>query len=166
MRYSKKAQMKIQQMAFVLVAIMIFFVLVGLLFISIRVGALNKSAQTLKDESARELVRKLSNTPEFIWSDCPGCVDGDKLLVLKENVGNYKDIWKLDYLTLEFVYPSKDKTECNLINYPNCNKITLINGSGEYGLSSSAYVSICSWDKEGYTKCELGKLSASGEGIK
>jgi len=161
-----KGQMKIQQMAFVLVAIMIFFVLVGLLFITLRVGALNKSAQNLKDDAAKEIVKRLANTPEFIWSDCPGCVDVDKAIVLKAHAQEYEDLWKLDYLAFEFVYPSRNKSECDLVNYPECSTITLIKDSGEYGVANSAYVSLCYWDKDGYNKCELGKIYASGKGIK
>ena len=44
---SSKGQMKIQQMAFVLVALMIFFAIVTLFYFSIRVQVLQKDVVTL-----------------------------------------------------------------------------------------------------------------------
>jgi len=44
---SKKAQMKIQQMAFMLIAVMIFFALVGLLILTIGFSGLKEKATAL-----------------------------------------------------------------------------------------------------------------------
>lgn len=159
-RYSK-GQMKIQEMAFVLVGIIIFFAMVSLVYISIRSSNLRQDAQDLSSDSAREMVRKLSSSPEFSWAACDGCVDLDKVSVLKGRK-SYSNFWDLDYLAVERVYPSFNSSECSSLSYPDCNKITIINKSLNYGTPSWSFVALCR-DSEGYTKCELGKIYASGK---
>jgi hypothetical protein len=160
---NRKGQMKIQQMAFVLMAIVIFFALVSLFYFSIRIRSLQKSALSLREEEAKELIRKLAVTPEFSFEDCTNCIDLDKVMILKERQ-TYKGFWDLDVLFIETVYPDKEG-ECTLANYPECRRIMIINKTEEFGITSGAFVSLCRWDQEGYYKCELGKVYASGRGI-
>ncbi len=163
----RRAQFKIQQMAFVLVAIMIFFAIAALFYFSIRVGSLRESAESLAEQEAKELVRKLSETPEFSFSGCANCIDLDKILMLKDR-RSYEKFWELEFLMVEKVYPSSDASnnpggECTRANYPNCKTITLTE-SENFGAPSSAFVSLCYWkaEKGGYVKCELGRIYASG----
>tara|TARA_Y100000310_G_scaffold337711_1_gene425482 strand:- start:1655 stop:2164 length:510 start_codon:yes stop_codon:yes gene_type:complete len=164
--FSKKGQIKIQQMAFVLVALMIFFVLVGLVYFTYRISDLRGEAESLGDEEAQELVRKLSGTAEFAYTeeDCANCIDLDKVLVLKDRQ-TYRDFWDLDYLKIKRVYPIMEG-ECEKGNYPNCGTITVIDKEN-FGTPSEAFVALCRFEKSngGYTKCELGRIYASGEGI-
>src|SRR3989344_366257 len=102
-RYSK-GQMKIQEMAFVLVAIFIFFALVALLYFSIRLSGLRQSAQMSNDDQAREMVKKIASMPEFSSPECDSCIDLDKALIVKNKVV-YNNFWELDYLKIERVYP-------------------------------------------------------------
>ena len=163
-KINKKAQMKIQEMAFVLVAIMIFFSMVVLVYFSIRLASLREDVVSGREEGARELARKLADIPEFSWAGCPGCIDGDKLLKLKGN-NLYSNFWDVDYLMVETIYPTKPKLECNSGNYPACSTITIINKS--IGTPASAFVSICGYEpsKGGYVKCELGKIYVSAKSI-
>ena len=158
-----KGQIKIQQMAFVLVALMIFLALVALIYISFRVENIKGDVEDLGDQEARELARKLSGTPEFAFTaeDCSDCIDLDKVLVLKERK-TYKDFWNLDYLQVERVYPKGDG-ECTKANYPNCGTITIIDD--EVWTPAQAFVSLCRWEdsKGGYFRCELGRIYASGD---
>ena len=62
---NKKSQMKIQQMAFMLIAIMIFFALVGLIILTVGFSGLKEKATALQEENANLLVSKLANSPEF-----------------------------------------------------------------------------------------------------
>ena len=166
MNKNKKGQMKIQEMAFVLVAIIIFFAMVALVYLSIRLSSLREDVTLQREQSARELVKKLSDIPEFSWADCSGCIDADKVLVLK-NRASYKKLWDVDYLMVEKVYPNKTKIECNKANYPDCTTITLINNTKDYGAPTSAFVALCRYEADGdYTKCELGKIYASAKAIK
>jgi len=167
-----KGQMKIQQMAFVLVATLIFFVMVALFYFSIQMRTIRQEATTLESERASADVAKLSSTAEFAWKagisareDCPNCIDLDKALALKF-LGGYNSLWKFDYLTIRKTYPFTNETiECTLANYPNCNTITIV--SKKVGTPASAIVPLCRWINEanGYRKCDIGIIIATGEGI-
>ncbi len=157
--------MKIQEMAFVLLAIIIFFAMVSLVYLSIRLSSLREDVGTQREQAARELVRKLSDIPEFSWSDCSGCVDADKILTLKD-MRSYEQFWDVDYLMVEKIYPNSTKRECNRANYPDCTTITVIKGSEEIGTPTSAFVALCRYDSNlDYTKCELGRIYASAKAI-
>lgn len=164
---SSRGQLKIQQMAFVLVALVIFFGIVFLIFINFKLAGLKESAGELNEESASELVRKISSSAEFSFTPrmCSSCIDLDKVLVLKDRE-SYEGFWQLDYLQIVKVHP-EGKGECTKANYPNCGEITLIE-EPNFGTPSEAFVSLCRWESknEGYFKCELGKIYASGEDIK
>ena len=160
-----RGQMKIQQMAFVLVAIVIFFAMIGLFYFSIRISTMQKNVISLREEEAKELVKKLASTPEFSYAqDCVNCIDFDKLIVLKEKE-SYKGFWNLDYLAVERIYPKK-QGECTRANYPECDKITIIEKT-DYGIPAQAFIALCRWEEGagGYSKCELARLYAAGKSI-
>ena len=165
---SPRGQIKIQQMAFVLVAMMIFFGFVALIYFSLRISNLEESAVGLKDEEAKELIKKIASSPEFNFGveDCSNCIDLDKVLVLSERKP-YEEFWNLDYLEIEKVYPVFEE-ECNKANYPSCKTIRIIGESSDYGSATGAFVSLCRWEdsNDGYFKCELGRIISSGKGIK
>ncbi len=166
-RYSK-GQFKIQQMVFILVAILILFGIVSVFFVSIRFSSLKGEVEDLKKEAVFTQVRKIAGTPEFIWiksDDCSSCVDMDKILLLKDR-SSYKDFWNdVSLLKISRVYPLYDSKECNSANYPECNSITLVNG-GEFEAYES-FVSLCRFDDEiKQTKCEMGKIIMGFEGVK
>ena len=161
---SIRGQMKVQQMAFVLVAIVIFFVLVGLLFFSVGFRSLEESALELRESEAKEIVRKFAGSAEFTWEECANCVDWDKLLVLKDRA-SYDGFWNFDYLAIEVVHPDRGEEECASDNYPDCGVISIIEAPEDFGTVETAFVSLCRWDPEGYTKCELGKIIVSARGI-
>lgn len=165
-----KAQMKIQQMAFVLVALAIFFALASLLYFSITLNNLQNTAQGLQDAEAQEIVRKMSGTPELSFTsstDCSSCVDFDKALLLKE-INAYQSFWNLDYLMIERIYPSSNNEECTRFNYPDCSRITLISSpQNNFGTETpSAFVSIARWDEDTNRFIyELGAIHASGRNV-
>lgn len=159
-----KGQLKIQEMAFVLIAFIVFFSLVGLLFLKFRVGGIQQSAEKTKQEVASNLALVLASTPELSWSECVGCVDLDKAIILK-NRTEYRQLWKLDYLAIKRLYPEKTAGECSFGKYPDCDTITLVNGSN-FGVSTKAYVSLCRFDfNENRKICELGELYVSGGSV-
>lgn len=164
-KLNKKAQTKIQEMAFVLIAIIIFFAMVALVYFSIRLSSLKADVSMLREQGAKETARKLSDIPEFSWQECSGCLDLDKIMVLKGKEA-YKNFWEIDYLAIERTYPERAKTECTSSNYPDCSRIVLINKTKDYGSPVSAFVALC-WFDFAYdsVKCELGKIYASAEAI-
>lgn len=163
-----RGQLKIQQMAFVLVAIMIFFTMAALFYFSIRYANLQEDAETLREQEVIETVRKMSGTSEFSWTieDCSTCVDFDKILILKER-NSYKGFWKnIALLQVARVYPSYGEgIECTRQNYPKCDTITLI--EDERGFRGHrAFVALCRYDESlGINKCELGKIIMAFETV-
>lgn len=155
---SSRGQMKIQQMAFVLLALMIFFAIVALFYITIRSGSLSSDVEALREEEAKEMVRKVSSWPEFAWSasDCAACIDLDKALVLMDNE-NYNDFWDVPFLQIEKIYPESEKKECNKQNYPDCSTMTFVKEEGF--VAHSAFVALCRYDSESGSKCDLGKIN-------
>ncbi|MDO8563993.1 MAG: hypothetical protein Q7R87_03210 [Nanoarchaeota archaeon] len=162
---NKAGQLKIQEMAFVLIAFMVFFSLVALLFLKFRISGIQASAEGSKEEVASRLALVLASTPELSWSECTGCIDLDKAIVLK-NRTEYKQLWKLDYFAIKRLYPVKTVGECSLGKYPECDTLTLISGN-DFGISSKAFVSLCRYDFiEDRKVCELGELYVSGGSLK
>ena len=166
--FNFKGQFKIQQMVFVLVAVIILFGIVSVFFVSIRFGSLRSDVDDQRKDAVFEQVRKMAGTPEFIWTsfeDCASCVDLDKLFLLK-NRTSYKGFWKdISLLKVSRVYPTYQTGECTLNSYPECNSITLVN-EGDYE-SYDAFVSLCRYDGEiDQTRCEMGKIIMGFKGVK
>jgi len=91
-----RGQLKIQQMAFVLVALIILFSMASLVYFSIKYSNLKNDVESLREQNVIESVRKLSGTAEFSWTasgDCSSCIDLDKVLVLKD-MDSYENFWK------------------------------------------------------------------------
>ena len=159
---NRKAQMKIQQMAFMLIAVTLFFVLVGLFFVVILFSGTKESAALLKEEGALLLVSKLANSPEFSCGNAFGttkinCIDGDKAMALKDNINTYSNFWGVQGIEIKNIYP-KNQEICTFENYPDCGEITLIPGTGT-GVSN--FVALCKKENiEGqiYDRCELARI--------
>ncbi|MEK6824706.1 MAG: hypothetical protein AABY02_02520, partial [Nanoarchaeota archaeon] len=120
---SSKGQMKMQQMAMVLVAFVIFFVLVGVFVLSVKLSSVRESAGSARENEARALVHKLASTPEFSWTyeDCSACVDLDKLFLLKDQDA-YRGFWGsyISMIKVQRLYPNDgtEYLECTSGNYP------------------------------------------------
>ncbi|MEK6875222.1 MAG: hypothetical protein AABX30_00905 [Nanoarchaeota archaeon] len=165
---NKKAQLKIQQMAFMLIAVTLFFVLVGLMILTIYMGGLKDTANILEEEKAIQLISKLANSPEFscgdVFSRTTNCIDMDKAVAIK-GVKDYNDFWEVNGLTIKRIYPQETgNKECTLANYPGCDKLTIVEKSGSF-IEYSNFVSLCRKEldvnQEKYDKCELGIILVS-----
>ena len=162
---SSKGQMKMQQMAFMLVALMVFFGMVTLVFVSLTTSSISRKADDLKVRDAKESLRKIVGSPEVSFTsggDCSSCVDFDKILLLKE-FQSYRNFWNFDYLMVERIYPKFDDIECTKQNYPKCSRITVV-PSEEDIVTQTAFVAIVYWDKETESfKYELGRIHVSAK---
>lgn len=162
-----KGQMKIQEMSFVLIAIMIFFCIAALIFFKITLGNLSQNIQDQRSSEASELVRKIAQTPEFSFTsfgDCSSCLDLDKAFSIKD-LKSYNNFFNLEYLQFEIRYPNKTG-ECSKTNYPNCATVTL--GNNSYGGDvKSSFVALCrvDYNLKPYKKCELGMVHAAGKNL-
>ena len=169
---NKIAQMKIQQMAFMLIAVMIFFALVGLLILTIGFSGLKEKATNLQEENAMLLVSKLANSPEFscgqAFESKENCIDLDKTFVLKKNIDKYKNFWGVSGIEIIKIYPENQNLVCTNANYPDCDTLELIPKAT--GISAENFVSLCRKEYNSetsiiYDKCELGKILVKYEKI-
>ena len=169
----KRAQLKIQQTAFMLLAITIFFVLVGLFVLVFKIASIKETATILEEDNAMLLVSKLANSPEFACGNAfrtskVDCIDADKIMILKQNSEIYEGFWGVSNIEIIKIYPKSDvDIECDTLTYPNCNIIT-IKKDDLTGYSVSNFVSLCrkeSIEGSPYNKCELAKLIVSYESI-
>lgn len=165
-KISLKGQMKIQQTAFLLIAVTLFFVMVGIIVLGFKLSGLKGEVSSLEEKNALLLATRLANSPEFSCGESFGtlklnCVDEDKVMALKENEVTYKGFWGSTGVEIRKIYPPLTSTiECTLGNYPNCNMIR-IRGSELGGISVGNFVSLCRKEKDGgefYDKCELAQL--------
>lgn len=168
----KKAQLKIQQMAFVLLAITLFFVLAGMFALVFLLSGLRGGATALEEKNALLLVTKLANSPEFSCGDAYGsdklnCVDADKVMVLSKNIDRYSKFWGVRDIEIIKIYPREEELlTCTLSNYPNCNSIKIRTGeSGAFsGVPHENFVTLCRKEQEGgvvYNNCDIAKLLVS-----
>lgn len=165
---NKKAQMKIQQTAFMLIAIVMFFVLAGIFVISFKLSSLKKDAALLEERNALFLVTKLAESPEFSCGQGFGnkkvhCIDFDKILALKNNINKYKDFWQvsnIEIIRIQALGQEIQEIECTPMNYPNCTYLKLISQDSS-GPDYSTFVSLCrkgSYQGEIYDQCDLAKF--------
>ena len=163
----KKGQLKIQQMAFMLIAVTLFFVLVGLFVLSIYVSNIKNSASIFEEKNAMFLVTKLANSPEFSCGEAfkgkkTNCVDADKVMMLRENINKYSDFWDVENIQIVKIHPVSNPLDCTLENYPNCNIIKI--REGKITEEFSNFVSLCRKefiDGNVRDKCEIAKLIVS-----
>lgn len=162
---NKSGQLKIQQMAVMLLAVTLFFALAGMLVLSTQFSDLKQKATEIQADNAKLLVAKIANSPEFSCGDSFGtsmssCIDEDKVINLKEKINEYGngDFWGVDGIEIRRIYPPSNETECTIQNYPDCDLITLINSTG---VGVSNFVSLCgkrNINGSIYDKCEVAKI--------
>ncbi len=167
----KKAQLKIQQTAFMLLAVTLFFVLVGMFVFGFKFSDLKESSSLLEEKNAVLLASKLADSPEFSCGNSFNygeavCIDADKVMMLKQHIQNYDSFWGISNIEIRKIYPKTSGNKlCNLGNYPDCNTIRLIS-ENVVGTDASTFVALCSKQGNGeeyYDKCELAKLMISYE---
>ena len=152
-------------MAFVLVAFMVFFALLGLMFVVFRTELLQRGAADIGDERARIAARTLAASPELAWQGCGGCVDRDKAFVLAEEIraNRSRAVWDVEYLALEVVYPLRSGGVCTRANYPQCNQSIVLKKRDDYGVSTATFVALCSYEQQrGQETCALGRIVVAG----
>lgn len=164
----KSGQMKIQQTAFLLLAVTLLFVIVGVLVVGLKISGLKKTAIGLEEKNAVLLVSKLANSPEFSCGNAYGinrlnCVDADKAMMLGENLTRYRRFWGVKNIEIRKIYPKiQGNVECSRTNYPECNLIRAwprVEGTN-YTLVDN-FVSLCRKEPKNnwaWDKCEMAIL--------
>ncbi|MEX0920976.1 MAG: hypothetical protein WDZ62_01805 [Candidatus Pacearchaeota archaeon] len=165
-RLNKKGQMKIQQMAFMLLAVTLFFALVGMFFLMIFFSDIENSAESIEERNSLLLVSSIVNSPEFACGSAFGstklnCIDFDKLMALQSNSNRYSNFWKVDGIEVRKIFPS-DSGVCTFSNYPNCGKIIIVDNEGS-GVGISNFAALCRNEDRGEgrsvgERCELARI--------
>ncbi|MFH1802149.1 MAG: hypothetical protein ABH864_01720 [archaeon] len=164
--------MKIQQMAFMLVAIMIFFAMVAIVYFTIVLAKVQGTADDLREQEAKELARQMSGTPELTFSQdgisSSSTIDLDKAYILAKTDNFKRKYWNLDYLMIERIYPETPAGKENCLqtnNYPNCRELVLIDKTGgNYSGTMTSPIALARWDQNigsngiGGYRFELGRI--------
>jgi len=159
---SKDGQMKIMQMAFMIIAVFFFFVLVGLFVLGVAFKDVAKSSDDLKKEQAISSLEVIASMSEFSFDSRESMMlDEDKLMIMSGGEGeDYSDFFPVASLRVYKIYPAFEKeVKCPAVN---CNYYDIYSDSGsENSLTYSSFVSICKRVKNFgsvYDSCEIGKI--------
>lgn len=152
-----RGQLRIKQMTFMLLAVVLFFIIVGLFTIVFVFGNLKEDATRLNKEQAISIASRLAGNTEFSCGK-DYCINSDKLMALK-NMPVYNGLWGVS--SIEVWKLGNESRECSLSNYPNCGVFKVIDNNESNQVFIPLFVSICRKAYENnyiYDKCELGKL--------
>lgn len=153
--------MKIQQMAFMIIALFFFFTLVGLFFLNIAFKDIDKRLGSLQKEQAISSLRVIANMPEISCSSKESiCLDEDKLRIMSGKFGRYyNSFWPVASVRVYKVHPSNGLIiKCPAVN---CNYFEIFDNGQKSKTEYSTFVSICKQiKKNNYVseKCEIAKL--------
>ncbi len=165
-----KAQMHIQEMAFMLVAVIIFFSIAGLFVVMILFSQIGADRDRMAMEKTLSAIKNLAGSPEFYCvGSRPNCVDSDKAMALITNE-NYQKFWQFSRLEIlkssGFKKQESQRILCTMQNYPDCDRILIYDKNVKNKISSYSYVALCRNVHENginYQKCEVAKLIAETE---
>jgi hypothetical protein len=155
---TKQAQIKIQQMIIMLLAVSLFFILIFLFYISIKFSNLEQGKIDLDREKAAGLVTKIASMPEISFGDNPRAIDADKLMMLK-SFSEYRGFFGVKGVIIKKLPLTFKKVECSVNNYPECNLIKLF--TTKDSAPTGSYVALCTKktiNDRAYNKCEVAYL--------
>jgi len=151
-----RGQLKIKQMSFMLLAVVLFFIIVGLFFISFSFSRLKQDATTLNKENAIATALRLAGSPEFSCGK-DYCISLDKAMALR-GMSSYSGFWGVSSIE---IWKLSGNRNCTISNYPDCDVIVIANNKDANQILTPLFVSLCRKEVENnavYDKCELGKL--------
>lgn len=162
--------MRVQEMAFMLVAVVLFFALAGLFMFSFMYSGIKKSADQAAQDRTLSSIINLADSPEFSCGKSkPNCIDADKAIALMNNE-NYNNFWPFSRLEIwkssAFNKSQKDMIKCTIQNYPDCERFVINEKNVKNEKIISTYVALCRNEVENtynYEKCEIAKVVAGTE---
>jgi len=151
----KKSQIKIQEMAFVLLALTVLAGIVFIFFSKFQISGVEKAAGTVKQQQAISLLEKISAMPEIRCSYYGVeklCIDEDKLQIFlpMANSSSYIKQWTgMQKVSVKRIWPSEEE-------WP-------IYSEGKGNFTYSTFVSICKQEFRTTSswKCSLGMMEVS-----
>jgi|ETNmetMinimDraft_2_1059921.scaffolds.fasta_scaffold02165_4 hypothetical protein len=168
--FSTKAQLKIQEMAFMILAVFLFFILVGVFVLSIVYSGIYEEANRIKEDRTLSAVVSLADSPELACiSAKSNCIDGDKLITLIDN-NRYENFWPFSSLRVikasGFGVNEESLVECNFANYPDCDIFNVYDRNVSNERAIASFVAFCRKEYENtytYDRCEIAKIIAGTE---
>ncbi|MCX8194277.1 MAG: hypothetical protein N3G19_02875 [Candidatus Pacearchaeota archaeon] len=154
--WNKKAQLKIQEMAFVLVAVIFLFGILLLFFARFQATSLQKQATELASFRTTTMLRTIASMPELTCAGEANCIDFDKLIVFNNSAtirNRYSELWESSNIVkviVEEVYPKPIRA----VRYIIYEKTTQQNT-----ITYSTFISLCSIAKD--KKCKIAKIKVT-----
>ena len=151
-KINKRGQLKIQEMAFVLVAVIFLFGILLLFFARFQFSSMQQTATQLRETRTVTMLRVVASLPELSCLDKVNCIDQDKLNAFDVNPNlrsKYESFWlssNIAKITVEEVYPKTTKI------YKIYDKTT-----AESTVTYSTFVPLCSESVNKET-CKIAKL--------
>ncbi len=157
---NKRGDLQIQQMAFMLLFVFIFFAIAGLFFVMFYSKDLKSSYESGQIDLAVSSLETIANMPELNCdSQTSFCLDEDKLYVFASNTERYSEFWPIAYIKVRKVYPSSN-LEIRCPN-TNCTYYEVYNSNQTSVIGRDTFVSICKRvpKAQGYdNECTIGRL--------
>ena len=161
----KKGQLKIQEMAFVLVGVVVLGVLVVLFFVAFQNKELTQNAAYYREQRAITLIEMVASMPElrcsssFASTSESVCLDQDKVMTFNSSKAiqnDYESLWENSYVSkieIEEVYVNSSVRKGS--TYTIYSK-----DSNENTQTYATYADLCSDDLSGLT-CKIAKIKAT-----
>lgn len=156
-KLDKKAQMKIQEMAFVLVAVIFLGALLLLFFARFQTGQMEKISTELRTLRTVTMLRVIASMPELSCRQEALCIDADKLNAFNRSASlqsRYSAFWRgsnIARITIEEVYPKSTAVK----NYTVYRKTTQ-----ENTVTYSTFIPLCSESKQ-ESSCKIAKIKVT-----
>lgn len=161
----KRGQLKIQEMAFVLLAIIVLFALVFLIFVAFQSRQYSSYAIMTREARAVTMLESIAAMPELRCSSSFSstseavCVDKDKVNAFNSSLtlqNNYRIIWQnslISSIIIEEVYPASGK------------KYVIYKASQQPASyrTYSTFVALCEEMQISRTFCTIAKIKATME---
>ncbi|MDD2444557.1 MAG: hypothetical protein PHX15_00530 [Candidatus Nanoarchaeia archaeon] len=158
----KKAQYKIMQMAFMIVAVFIFFLMVGIFFFNFQIQNVKESAQIANEQKTIGLISSIANSPEFHCSSSSSlCVDFDKIKILGQEkyYSLYENFWPVSSIEIRIIDSTFNEiVSCKNKNLDNCNYYEVYQENKTDIIKYSSYITLCEKEKINIDKCKLAQL--------
>lgn len=128
-----KAQMKIQEMAFVLLALVLLALIGFIFFLRLSQQKFTESAETIKAKTTISLLERIASLPELECPRQPLCIDEDKANMFIQQSDKLSQLFQgLTKVRIKRIYPSGP----DLILYD----------TGQGNSSYSTFISLCKYN--------------------
>jgi hypothetical protein len=153
-----------------ILAVFLFFVLVGVFALSIVYSNIYEEANRIKEDRTLSAITSLADSPELACiSAKSNCIDGDKLITFIDN-NRYEKFWPFSSLRVikssGFGKDDSELVRCNFANYPDCDIFEVYDKDVSNERAIASFVAFCRKEYENsytYDRCEMARVIAGTE---